>query len=255
MLNIKTFWFPLSYNFILKLICDFAYILACILLVFKNRKLPNYQKIDNTSKLFINFFIMLFLFQTLFNISTAVEFIFSKDKALLDLHNGMHYLNISSLAMLLSIFFFPNMLYGIWQTSRIIIDTNINNLKNLDFDGGEKVEQSFKLIGEKLELYFLGKPYLYAGFNMSTIATVTQISYPQLALFYSVYLNTRFSNWKNSVRIEHAANLLQNGEANNLTLEAISLQCGYRTRANFITSFKKHKGVNPSVYLKRLSTT
>jgi AraC-like DNA-binding protein len=181
------------------------------------------------------------------------EFIIDKNAGLSHLLIVMNFLNICSVSLLVSTCLFPNMLYS-------IIFKNVSqplgrfiNLVNKDFGGSLKRDIFFKVIGEKLDLYFFNKPYLQEGFNMSNVAKDTNISYNQIALFYRIYLQVSFSEWKNSVRIEHAVELLQNGECTNLTLEAISIKCGYRTRANFIKVFNDSRGEAPSVYLKRLN--
>ena len=132
------------------------------------------------------------------------------------------------------------MLYGIFRFNKPI-QSKIGNLNNLDFEGGEKLEESYRLIGEKLEIYFQSKPYLQSGFNLSNIARETQIPYNQITLFFQVYLKVNFSDWKNSSRINHAKDLISNGQAKNVTLEAIALSCGYLSRSNFINAFKKLK--------------
>jgi AraC-like DNA-binding protein len=65
-------------------------------------------------------------------------------------------------------------------------------------------------------------------------------------------LKVNFSDWKNSARINHAKDLISNGQAKNLTLEAIALSCGYLSRSNFINAFKKYTGKNPSEFIKDL---
>jgi AraC-like DNA-binding protein len=166
-------------------------------------------------------------------------------------HMLLWILSIINLSMYLLVFLFPKTLYGIFSLARPIV-RKIENLNNVDFEGGEKLEHSYRLIGEKLEIYFQSKPYLQSGFNLSNIARETQIPYNQVTLFFQVYLKVNFSDWKNSARINHAKDLISNGQAKNLTLEAIALSCGYLSRSNFINAFKKYTGKNPSNFIKDL---
>jgi AraC-like DNA-binding protein len=59
--------------------------------------------------------------------------------------------------------------------------------------------------------------------------------------------------WKNQLRIQEAIQLLKAGEAETNTLESVGKACGYKSRSNFIDSFKSQTGESPSVFLKKLS--
>ena len=97
--------------------------------------------------------------------------------------------------MCLLVFIFPKMLYGISSLDKVFqFSDTIFNLENPDFRGGEKPEESFKLMSQKLKTYFEGKPFLEKGFSISTISKNTQIPYNQIRLFYQVYLKVSFSD-------------------------------------------------------------
>jgi AraC-like DNA-binding protein len=74
-----------------------------------------------------------------------------------------------------------------------------------------------------------------------------------LTYFFNDIKQVSFSDWRNSLRIEEAKNLFRLGEVNNITLKAVSLQCGFASQNTFIRAFKNATGTTPSNYLKSLS--
>jgi AraC-like DNA-binding protein len=224
--------------------------MATIQFLIKNRKDPLFYQIENVSKSYIYILVGLFLIHTLLTLMLVFEFIVSKNDGLHDLSMVINYLNICVVVLLVSIYLFPKMLIGFVfhdETRKLYA---INSMDNVDFKGSLQVENAFKIIGKKLDFYFESKPYLQSGFNMSNVSSDTLIPYNQVSLFYRIYYQVCFSEWKNKVRIAYAVELIHHGEAEKCTLEYIASTCGYRTRGNFIKAFKEQKGVNPSVYLK-----
>jgi AraC-like DNA-binding protein len=253
--NTKFLFFSLKINSILRPLCNLFFTVAGFLLVLKNADTDDFFEFKNTSKKFIQTLIYLYFLQGLLfgviSLTLNIGNINNFQEVDTTTHTILWILSIINLAMYLLLFLYPETIYGIFRFPRPV-SGNIQNLNNLDFDGGEKLEQSYRMIGEKLEVYFQSKPYLQSGFNLSNIARETQIPYNQITLFFQVYLKVNFSDWKNSARIDHAKDLISNGQAKNQTLEAIALSCGYLSRSNFISSFKKYTGKNPSDFIKDL---
>ena len=253
--NTKYLFFSLKINGIIRPLYNLIFAVAGFLIVLRNTYNDDLFEFKNISKKFIQSIIYLyFLSNLLFSVvalTLNIDNITDYSKVDSTTHLLLWILSIINLAMYLLVFLFPETLYGIFSFKKPVMP-KIENLNNLDFDGGEKLEESYRLIGEKLEVYFQSKPYLQSGFNLSIIARETQIPYNQITLFFQVYLKVNFSDWKNSARINHAKDLISNGQAKNLTLEAIALSCGYLSRSNFINAFKKYTGKNPSEFIKDL---
>ena len=248
--------FPLKINGIIRPIYNLLFSIAGFAIILKNVYNDELFESKNLSKNFVLALFYLNFLSTLLFLVVALHLKIGNitDYSKVDsiTHTLLWILSIINLCMYLLVFLFPQVLYSFLYPRKFINEKKLKNLINLDFDGGEKVEQNFKQIGEKLEVYFLSKPYLQAGFNLSNISRDTQIPYNQITLFFQVYLKANFSDWKNRARIEHAKDLLIHGQAKNLTLEAIALNCGYLSRSNFISAFKKHTGKNPSDFVKDL---
>ena len=251
----KYLFFSLKINGIIRPLYNLIFAVAGFLIVLRNTYNDDLFELKSISKKFIQAIIYLyFLSNLLFSVvalTLNIDNITDYSKVDSTTHVLLWILSIINLAMYLLVFLFPETLYGIFSLKKSVMP-KIENLNNLDFEGGEKLEQSYRLIGERLEVYFQSKPYLQSGFNLSNIARETQIPYNQITLFFQVYLKINFSDWKNSARINHAKDLISNGQAKNLTLEAIALSCGYLSRSNFINAFKKYTGKNPSEFIKDL---
>jgi AraC-like DNA-binding protein len=249
--NIKYLFFSVQTNSILRFLSNSFFFIAAYLILLKNT-----DKVEFFFKKFILALISLSLLSNIFFLCTSlllnILHISDYTKITLEITTLRWISSIINLVTCLLVFLFPKVLYAFLNLTKILTGSNISQLINSDFDGGEKVEQSYKLIAEKLELYFESKPYLQPSFNLSDIARDTQIPFKQISLFFQVYHQVNFSQWKNMARINYAKDLLNNGQAKNLTLEAIALSCGYLSRSNFIKEFKKYTGKNPSDYIKDL---
>ena len=58
------------------------------------------------------------------------------------------------------------------------------------------------------------------------------------------------SEWKKNLRIDYVCKLIEEGNAKNITIEAISTNAGFVSRSKFIDAFKERKGVTPSAFIK-----
>jgi AraC-like DNA-binding protein len=78
-----------------------------------------------------------------------------------------------------------------------------------------------------------------------------QLSERVLSNYFNTELAVSFSEWKNNQRIDYACKLIDEGKADKLTVEGISLNVGFSSRSKFIDAFKERKGVVPSSYIKQ----
>jgi AraC-like DNA-binding protein len=94
--------------------------------------------------------------------------------------------------------------------------------------------------------------YLEPDFKLSNIASLSDLPPHHLTYYFNTILDISFSDWRNKLRIEHAIQLLKEGESNHLTLEAISTKIGFSSQSTFIRAFKLQTGKTPSEYVKGL---
>jgi AraC-like DNA-binding protein len=158
-------------------------------------------------------------------------------------------------AMAGAIYFFPKILYGLQaQSGNSITDVMALNEKiNKASKSSEFSAARLKLVEKELIRYLPGKHYLAPGFCLADL--VRDLGMPEhlLTYYFNNYKGVTFLKWKNQLRIQEAILLLKAGEANTNTLESVGKACGYKSRSNFIDSFKSQTGESPSVFLKKLS--
>jgi AraC-like DNA-binding protein len=159
-------------------------------------------------------------------------------------------------ALNVSILFFPSVFYGVFKNTTnsedettVVLKEEANVIEEII---DEDARKSFKIVADKLEIYFQSKPYLQPGFNLSTITSQTDLPYHKITSYFSVYLGINFNDWKNNARVEYAVDLINSGRAKNLTLESIASSCGFLSRSNFVNAFKKKMNMTPSEYVRTL---
>lgn len=65
-------------------------------------------------------------------------------------------------------------------------------------------------------------------------------------------MNTNFNAWKNKLKIEYAVALINSGELNQITIEALAMKSGFKSYSNFFTVFKAQLNIAPSEYIENL---
>jgi AraC-like DNA-binding protein len=159
----------------------------------------------------------------------------------------------------LSLLQFPSVLYGIPKTEtkktkkkkvkeskKILKETQIEVLPKLA-DEGKLVEMC-----SNIDQFLMNKkPYLDPQFSVFSIAIALGVSEIQVNHAIKNGMNTTFVKLRSELRVAHAINLLQSAAKEQLTIEAIGEQSGFKTRSNFYTVFKEITGLTPSEYLNQ----
>ena len=96
------------------------------------------------------------------------------------------------------------------------------------------------------------QPYLQEDCNLAYISKLLGIPVHHLAYYFREERKQTFNDYRNEYRVRHAKELIRQGKAKEMTLEAIGLLSGFSTRKTFIATFKKVEGVPPGVFLSRL---
>lgn len=183
--------------------------------------------------------------------------------------------SILYISMIVSLLFFPRILYGLpvkifLPSENLVLEpvSEIMNTENKEarIEGNnddvlqqnlntEKYVQLFsedylQEINGKLNRWIEQKHFLDSETNMSTVAVHVKIPQHHLSYYFNTILEVKFTDWRNQLKIEYATTLIDQGTHKSITLEALSIQCGYLSQSTFIRAFKNAKGMTPSEYMK-----
>jgi AraC-like DNA-binding protein len=179
------------------------------------------------------------------------------------------------IGMNMVILFFPHILYGLpvgLKLSPMGIGSAGNSEANHPSPAKAKIlgeeDALFEKVKNELQLFTAEykqtleaalenfkerQVFLNLDFKLIQVSNESGIPVHHLTYYFNDIKKITFSDWRNNLRIAYAKELLVQGEANNLTLEAISLQCGFASQSTFIRAFKNDTGTTPSAYLKSIS--
>jgi tetratricopeptide (TPR) repeat protein len=116
---------------------------------------------------------------------------------------------------------------------------------------GETTEQK-QLIIKLEQLLEQQKAYLDPGISLDTLAEELNTNRSILSQLINLHYRKNFNMLINEYRINEVLRLFAKNHHNLYTLEAISMQVGFGSRASFNAAFKKVTGVTPTFYIKNL---
>jgi AraC-like DNA-binding protein len=120
----------------------------------------------------------------------------------------------------------------------------------------EKSQLSEKQIAEykkKIENYISKEPYLNPDFNLETMSDQLKIYKHHCSQFFNLVYGMNFLKYINKLRIEKACYYIDNEE--NLTIDEISIMCGFNSRASFYRNFTTIMGCSTTEYKQRNSNS
>ena len=213
-----------------------------------------YELVRNWLLIFASFLTVITI-----NFTLAMASIWLYDDKSIFLNNASVALLFASLVYLgmnLVVLFFPHIMYGLplkLSKSLLVktIEISPRSFKNVD-DGyidesqrpaDKKELQLFtddyiKNIVTTLKSFKEKKIYLDAQCKLSQISSEYDIPSHHLTYYFNDIEKISFSDWRNTLRIEHAIILINNGETKDFTLESLSLKCGFASQNTFIRAFK-----------------
>jgi AraC-like DNA-binding protein len=103
-------------------------------------------------------------------------------------------------------------------------------------------------LGEAIETRQL---HLLNKCSLQQVSTSSGIPVHHISYVVNTHYRKSFTDYINEFRCKEACRMLESKDAQHLTIEAIGIQCGFGTRANFQQVFKKMYGINPSDYQTR----
>jgi AraC-like DNA-binding protein len=167
-----------------------------------------------------------------------------------DLFSELYFFRICGGAFVIQnfiLFLFPKILYGniSYEVQKehegIIEDIKSSIAKK---DPSIPNSENFEIA---LNAYLEGLPFIKQGFSLSQMSFDLKISERVLSNYFNKVLSKTFGEWKNDQRINYVCQIIEQGKAKDITIEAISINAGFVSRSKFIDAFKERKGVTPSV--------
>lgn len=184
---------------------------------------------------------------------------------------GMDYQWVSAviwIAILIRMLVSPEILYGykilteklrenknsnlifneIWQIQPII---DIKNAQHLILK--EKMNNNLQNYFEEIEKISLQHDFFRdPKLTLSDIATKLSIPKSHLSYLFKYHATISFSEYKKTIRIQDAINLIENGYLKNNTLDSLSKKIGFTSYNPFFTSFKEIIGIAPVEYINNI---
>lgn len=159
-------------------------------------------------------------------------------------------INYYSLWIAMSILIYWLGHYGIYNYAIIIDRKDIRNF-NTNHPYTRRIKTSKNLhINDLKNLLLHQKAYLDSSLSLESVAEKLKISSSYLSRIIHAELNTSFTDYIHSLRIEEAKTYLLNPEFSDYTITSIGLEAGFNSRSSFFDIFKKETGQTPLEYKK-----
>lgn len=250
---------PSGFNYLVRPFIGLLYVIICIRLFFLKFK---YEKPEDKQSKLIYKWLSLLIFNTLlvyvsFTVFTILSFQ-TLDYKIAEV-KGYYFLNISLIGLVLfnvTLLFFPNILYGLPQLDFLLSNKlkQTNSFPKKVVKSFEISEEKLQLLNDKIETYCLTKPFLDVNFTLSTMSADTDIPVHHLSYYFNEHLCINFNTWKNDHKINFVIELINKGNYELLTLDALAKQAGFGSRTTFFNAFKQKTGLTPSEFLNKQSS-
>jgi len=166
--------------------------------------------------------------------------------------NGLLVLSGTGLVgLMVSPFFFPQILYGL---PRMRLEPSKQDAEKEKSRHSRFEAEYLDSIGRKVDTCMAEfQPFLQPEFSMAHLTVLIEVPVHHLAYFFREEKKQSFTEYRNFWRVQYAKELIRQGRARELTLEAIGLLCGFSSRNTFLTAFKKAEGISPSEYAAQVA--
>jgi AraC-like DNA-binding protein len=115
-------------------------------------------------------------------------------------------------------------------------------------------EEALNFIQQAVESHMHAiKPFTKPRYGISDLSEESAIPVYRLSQFINQRHQVNFNAYVNQFRIEYFLNKITAGEHKIKTLEALSRECGFQSRATFVRAFKLKTGLKPSEFISRIT--
>jgi len=109
-------------------------------------------------------------------------------------------------------------------------------------------EEAQQILSNLNQLMIDSKQYLSPTIKLAEVASTLNLSPHMLSQILNDNLQKGFNHYINQFRIQAAAEMIKDNQ--NITLEAIGVDCGFKSKSAFYTAFKTLKGQTPAQFRK-----
>lgn len=266
---------PSHLNELLRGIHGFTYSLGVIGLLVKHRSKLFDQRVQTVHHKIIRnwlcLFTLIFLVLALLHlIGTYIFFKYLDKHILIDFtyyHRAIF--AFCFLVMLVSLAFFPSILYGL-PKPHVAIQADIPVPLPVFYDENhvghsnipDRREDSLPnlltaeyigTIRDALAQWVDEKKFVDQEITLSVLSDSIGIPRHHLSYYFNFVEKQTYINWRNQIRIAYACDLMKSEAAQKLTLEGISRACGFSSYVTFFRVFKEIIGISPSDFLAGLT--
>jgi AraC-like DNA-binding protein len=229
--------------FLIRPIALLFYLFWCTLLFLRQK-----NSINPRTQIWLHCFIISLLITTLVYLYVAIK-LFSHtldtesfDSIPIYTASGIAYI----LLPITLIVFFPEVLYGIKKQEA-------DGVKEKSEIKQEEVDNHTE-IAKRIEEYLRReKPYLNPDFELADLATALKVNPKQVSFACRHVLHLKFTDLRAQLRVEHAKELLKKGLTESITIDAIGVDSGFKSRSTYYEAFKVETGMTPSQYLEKIA--
>jgi AraC-like DNA-binding protein len=252
------FFYSTPVNFIIRPALLLGYIIYCMCLLWRRFAKNDFDRNIPKKQLLISFRWLIILIMSLFFI--VIEFLIITFNSIhtkpsvglinsypLYILSGVSYCIIS-----FSLLLFPNILYGI--PKRVgVVEKKKKEKPILTVEEEESVsleEDPFFDLAENIKEYLKReRPFLNVDFSISDIALAMKVPQNHVSYCINTIMQTKFPTLKSDLRINYVVELFSGKLKESYTIEGISRQAGFNTRASFYSAFKEKTGMTPTEYI------
>jgi len=140
-----------------------------------------------------------------------------------------------------ALMFFPSLLYGLQ------VKPEKHQAKYFSSKlSPEEKEEIFKKLSDYLSNN--DKPFMDPDISLPGTARVLNITVNHLSQVINERAGSHFNDYINSFRIEEAKQILRSDDYKKLTIDAIAMKAGFKSRTPFYRAFKEYTGMTPGQY-------
>ncbi len=112
----------------------------------------------------------------------------------------------------------------------------------------DRFEQDMDLLDKLMKV---DKIFLNADLSLTKVANLLKINHSYLSSIINRHFGCSFTHYLNKYRIKEAIRLLDAGDHEKYSIDAISIMVGYKSKSAFYRAFRQQKNCTPTEYLSR----